>query len=199
MNTVFLQADDEEDVRRAADLLRDGRVIGLPTETVYGLAARADDSEAVDRIYELKRRPREKKLSLLIPDPSAWQKHVGKLPPAAQALADEFWPGPLTLVVPGDSGDTIGLRCPDMEVTRRVLRMADVPVVAPSANLSGEPPAVTADEVMETFEGRIPAVVDGGRAPMEVSSTVVQVETDGTLTILREGGLSEEEVRSAAR
>ena len=199
MNTVFLQADDEEDVRRAAELLRGGDVIGLPTETVYGLAARADDPDAVDRIYELKGRPREKKLSRLIPDPSAWRRFVRDLPPAAVALADEFWPGPLTLVVPGDSGDTIGLRCPDMEVTRRVLRMADVPVVAPSANLSGEPPAVTADEVMETFEGRIPAVVDGGRAPMEVSSTVVQVETDGTLTILREGGLSEEEVRSAAR
>ncbi len=199
MKTTLLQADKEDDLARAAALLREGKVIGIPTETVYGLAARADDPGAVDRIYELKRRPREKKLSLLIPDPSAWRAHVSNLPSVAAALAESFWPGPLTLVVPAEGGETVGLRCPDMEVTRRVLRMAEVGVVAPSANLSGEPPAVTAEDVLDVFDGRIPAVVDGGRAPMEVSSTVVEVGADGSLAILREGALSEEEVRAAAR
>jgi len=198
MNTSLLQGGEEDDLRSAAQLLREGEVIGVPTETVYGLAARADDSGAVDRIYELKGRPREKKLTRLIPDPSAWRGHVSDLPATAAALADRFWPGPLTLVVPGKGGGTVGLRCPDMDVTRRVLRLAEVAVVAPSANLSGEPPAVTASEVLDVFEGRIPAVVDGGRARMEVSSTVVQVDADGSLAILRRGAVSEDEVRAAA-
>ena len=198
MKTELLTADDEGDLRRAAELLRGGSVVGIPTETVYGLAARLDDESAVERMYEVKDRPRDKKLSRLIPDPAAWKEQVPKMPLAAAALADRFWPGPLTLVVPGEEGDTVGLRCPDMEATRRVLHLSGVTAVAPSANISGEPPAVTAGGVMDVFDGRIPAVLDGGEAPLQMASTVVYVDADG-LTILREGALTEEQIRGALR
>ena len=196
MKTELLRADEEEDLRTAARLLSEGRVVGIPTETVYGLAAREDDEAAVERIYELKKRPRDKKLSRLIAGPTAWKEHVADLPEAAEVLADAFWPGPLTLVVPAEGGDTIGLRCPDMAATRRMLELAGVAAVAPSANLSGEPPAVTAQEVMDIFEGDIPAVLDGGRAPLQVSSTVVSVDAEGW-AILREGALSGDDIRGA--
>ena len=148
MHTRLLDSCKAEDVRLAAGLLRGGQVVAFPTETVYGLGARADEEAAVDALYDLKTRPREKKLTILIPDPAAWQRHAAHLGGEAEALAAAFWPGPLTLVVPDGRGGCVGLRCPDLPVTRRMLRLAGVPVAAPSANLSGQPPATTAQGVM---------------------------------------------------
>jgi L-threonylcarbamoyladenylate synthase len=196
MHTRLLDSCKAEDVRLAAGLLRGGQVVAFPTETVYGLGARADEEAAVDALYDLKTRPREKKLTILIPDPAAWQRHAAHLGGEAEALAAAFWPGPLTLVVPDGRGGCVGLRCPDLPVTRRMLRLAGVPVAAPSANLSGQPPATTAQGVMRAFCGRIGAVLDGGPARLQVASTVVRVNSDG-VEVLREGAVGEEQIREA--
>ena len=198
METLLLNAFDADDVQTAARLLREGRVVAFPTETVYGLGARADDEAAVERIYRLKGRPREKQLAILIPSVEAAEEHAAPLSRAARTLAERFWPGPLTLVVPDGTGGHVGLRCPDCEATRRMLELAAVPVVAPSANLSGQPPAVSAGEVLGVFNGKIEAVLDGGTAPLGVSSTVVRL-SEGNVEILREGALAEQVILAALR
>lgn len=198
METLLLMGSSEEDVERAARLLREGRVVAFPTETVYGLGVRADDERAVARLYGLKGRPREKKAALLVTGLEAGRRYAAPLSATAGRLARRFWPGPLTLVVPAAEGEgCVGLRCPDCRVTLKMLRLADVPVIAPSANLSGEPPAKTAREVMDVFDGRIAAVLDGGRAELGVASTVVRVTGD-EVEILREGAVPREEVLAAA-
>lgn len=198
METLLLNGWSEEDVERAAKLLRDGAVVAFPTETVYGLGARADREEAVERVYEVKKRPREKKAALLVTGLETARKYAAPLGEAAERLAQRFWPGPLTLVVPGREGeDYVGLRCPDCDVTLRMLELADVPVIAPSANLTGKSPAQTAQGVLEIFEGKIAGVLDGGRAELGVASTVVQVSPQG-VEILREGALSYDEIAEVA-
>jgi len=187
MKTDMLKAEREEDVRRAAALLREGRIVALPTETVYGLAARADSEVALSRLRRLKGRPEEKKFALLAPSLEAC---AGWGAPGAEArrLAEAFWPGPLTLVVPDGSGGELGLRCPDVAVTRRVISLVGAAIVATSANLSGAAPALNAGEALALFEGRLAAVLDGGPARVGRASTVVRFR-DGELEILREGAL----------
>jgi L-threonylcarbamoyladenylate synthase len=192
MHTQTLSADVEEDVRRAGELLRDGELVAFPTETVYGVGGRADDAEAVEALYRVKQRPRDKKCAILIADPDDARRHVDGLGPEERRLAESFWPGPLTLVV-GEE-DAVGVRCPDCDATRRMLRAAGVPVFAPSANLSGYPPARNAGEVLETFQGLIAAVLDGGPVSGGMPSTVVRVR-NGEVEVLRRGALAGERLR----
>ena len=137
-------------------------------------------------------------MTILIADPGRCACFAAPLSRAAAALAEAFWPGPLTLVVPDGKGGQVGLRCPDCEATRTMLHEAGVPVVAPSANLSGEPPAKCAEDVLSAFDGRIAAVLDGGTARLGAPSTVVSVAGDA-VTILRAGALAEGEIRCTVR
>jgi L-threonylcarbamoyladenylate synthase len=195
--TERLDAEHDRDVARAAELLRGGAIIAFPTETVYGLGARADDPDAVARLRALKGRPDGKPFSLLIADaPDAARYAV--MSPAAVALARAFWPGPLTMVLPAVSGGDVGLRCPDCAVARAILRLADVAAAAPSANESGRPPATSAEQVLDVFEGRIAAVVDGGPVRLGHSSTVIRL-TGPRMEILREGGLHEASILEVLR
>ena len=194
MRTVMLKADEEEGRQRAADLLKAGEIIGFPTETVYGLGARADAPEALEVLYRVKNRPRDKKFTLLVPTPGALD-HYASPPAAARILAEEFWPGPLTIVMPDGDGGNVGLRCPDHDLTRDILARADAPVAAPGACVNGAPPACSAEEVMAAFKGRIAAIVDGGPARIGTVRTVVRVDEDG-LEILRPGSLSEQRILS---
>jgi L-threonylcarbamoyladenylate synthase len=196
MATRLLDARLEEHVRTAAELLRAGELVAFPTETVYGLGARADCERAVLALRKVKRRPAEKHFTILLARPGDWQGYAPELSPAACTLVEAFWPGPLTLVVPGGGGKEVGLRCPDCEATRRMLELAQVPVVAPSANVSGEPPALSAVEVLRTLGGLIAAVLDGGAAPLGVPSTVVRAGSGG-IEVLREGALSRAEIEAA--
>ncbi len=197
MKTELLQADRSGDVRRAARLLREGAVIAFPTETVYGLGARADDAAAVAELRRLKDRPQDKPFSLLVPSAEAAWRH-GTPGPAARALAATFWPGPLTLVVPDGQGGWVGVRCPACGAALAMLRETGVAVAAPSANRSGEPPALTPSDVLRDFDGRIAAVLDGGPVELGIVSTVARVTGD-SLDILREGAIGERELRAAAR
>jgi L-threonylcarbamoyladenylate synthase len=176
-------------------MLRAGRIVAFPTETVYGLGARGDDAEAVAALRRIKNRPEGKKFSLLIASRQRMEEWA-RPGDAARRLAERFWPGPLTLVVPDGRGGDVGLRCPALDATRELLRLTGAPVAAPSANPSGEPPARDAEQVLRYFEGRIAAVLDGGPVELGVASTVVRL-LDAELEVLREGSLPVEELRAA--
>ncbi|MFP4029134.1 MAG: L-threonylcarbamoyladenylate synthase [Candidatus Brocadiia bacterium] len=198
METLLLDADKEKDLQIAGEFLREGRLVVFPTETVYGIGARADSESAVRRLYEVKRRNAAKKSTLLIADPVRAEKFAGPFEPEVEQISRSFWPGPLTIVVWTDAGGWTGLRCPDCRPTRRILRHAGVPIMTPSANVSGDPPAKDAREALEIFDGKIVAVVDGGPARIGVSSTVVRV-CKGEMEILREGSLSVEKLHTCLK
>ena len=201
MKTRLLKTE----IGEAAAILRDGGLVAVPTETVYGLAGNGLDEEAVRQIYEVKGRPAVKPLSLMVPGAEAMERYCLDIPPAAKRLAERFWPGPLTLVlkarpeIPGivlAGGDTVGLRCPDHPLTLSLLEKAGVPFAAPSANPSGAESPKTAEQVLAYFDGKIEAVLDGGPCGLGRESTILSLA--GTpWRILRQGALAAEEIADA--
>ena len=160
----------QQDIQTAADLLRAGGLVGIPTETVYGLGANGLDPAAVGRIFQAKGRPQDNPLILHIPGADWLERYCRDIPAAAYELARRFWPGPLTMVlrrrdnVPDQvtAGlDTVGMRCPAHPLCRAVIQAADVPVAAPSGNTSGRPSPTTAAHMLEDMDGRIDAILDG--------------------------------------
>lgn len=191
---------------RAGELILAGLPVALPTETVYGLAADATSGEAVARIYEAKGRPRFNPLIVHVAD-RAMADRIGILDPVSQKLADAFWPGPLTLVVPLRDGAgisplvtaglrTVGLRMP-VGFAARLVAATGRPLAAPSANSSGRISATSAAAVAADLGDRIPLVVDGGPTPVGVESTIVKVE-NGALRLLRPGGVPASDIEAAA-
>lgn len=193
----------EKEITLAAEILRRGGLLAVPTETVYGLGANGLDEEAVLHIFEAKGRPQDNPLILHIPTADWLTRYCEDVPEEAYALAKRFWPGPLTMVlrkkdcVPlRTTGglDSVGMRCPDHAVTRAIIAAADVPVAAPSANTSGRPSCTSADEVREDMDGKIDGIVDGGPCRIGVESTIVDL-TISPPRLLRPGGLPLEAVR----
>jgi tRNA threonylcarbamoyl adenosine modification protein (Sua5/YciO/YrdC/YwlC family) len=180
---------DDGVISRIAAELDAGGVVAVPTDTVYGLACRSAHAASVRRIFELKARASDKALPWLLPDERSVFGFVNDVPPRASRLIGRFWPGPLTLVL-GDEGATVALRMPDHDALREVLRRTSGPVVATSANRSGDAAALTAEEVAANFDGRVDLIVDGGPARVGRESTIVQVFPGGAARILREGALS---------
>lgn len=194
-----------EELGQAAELLHNGQLVAVPTETVYGLAGNGLDEQAVEKIYEVKGRPPVKPLSLMVPDESAMERYCKAVPPQAHALAQRFWPGPLTIVLQAKDqvpaivragGDTVGLRCPDHPMTLELLRLAQVPFAAPSANPSGEESPKTAQQVAQYFAGKIAAIVDGGPCGIGRESTLLDM-SKAPYRILRQGALPGEEIADA--
>ncbi len=203
MGTELLQKDD---LARAAQLLRAGRLVAVPTETVYGLAADAFQPRAVERIYAAKGRPEAKPLNVLVDGMEMVQRVCADIPPLAYDLAAAFWPGPLTLILRGNGtlppvvaagGATQGVRCPDQPQTLELIRRLGSPLAAPSANLSGRPSPKTAREVLDALDGAIDAVLDGGTCAVGVESTILDL-TAPRPRILRSGGLSREAIEKVA-
>jgi L-threonylcarbamoyladenylate synthase len=172
-------------LRSAAELLRAGQVIAFPTDTVYGLAALAGDPAACERIYEIKRRDRSQQLIAMAGSPEELEGLV-VIDERARVYMKRWWPGPLTIVLPTRSGEppTLGVRIPDHPVALALLREVGEPLATTSANLSGEPPAMTAEEAAR-LEG-LAAVLDGGRAPGGQPSTVLSL-TGPAPVVLRAG------------
>ncbi len=205
MDTLLLDARDPRTAHTAAELLKRGGLVAVPTETVYGLGADGLNPCAVRRIFEAKGRPQDNPLILHIASPGQVSVFCRDIPEPAWKLARRFWPGPLTMVlrcrdnVPKETTaglDTVAVRCPDCEITRRIIRLAGVPVAAPSANLSGKPSTTTATHVLHDMGGRIDAVVDGGPCRVGVESTIVDLSA-GKPRLLRPGGVSPEQLREA--
>ena len=189
----------------AAEIVRAGGLVAVPTETVYGLAANGLDAEAVQKIYDVKGRPAVKPLSLMVPGKDAIGTYLVDAPQAAFTLAEKFWPGPLTIVgkaadfIPPivlAGGSTVGLRCPDNALTRTALEEAGVPFAAPSANPSGEESPKDASRVLRYFDGKIDAVIDGGKCSIGMESTLIDVST-APYRILRSGALGRNEIADA--
>ena len=195
----------QQDIQTAADLLRIGGLVGIPTETVYGLGANGLDPAAVGRIFQAKGRPQDNPLILHIPGADWLERYCRDIPAAAYELARRFWPGPLTMVlrrrdnVPDQvtAGlDTVGMRCPAHPLCRAVIQAADVPVAAPSGNTSGRPSPTTAAHMLEDMDGRIDAILDGGPCSVGVESTIVDL-TVMPPRLLRPGGVTLEQLRDA--
>ena len=196
-----------EETGAAAGMLRKGGLVAVPTETVYGVAASAEDGVAVRMIYDLKNRDYEKPVSVLVTGMEMAEKYCQNIPDAAYRLAEKYWPGPLTMIledrelvpamVTAGTG-TLGVRCPDHPLTLAVIEQAGVPLAAPSANPSGEEPARTAQQVLDYFDGKIEGVVDGGPCAVGVASTVLDL-TEEEPKILREGGIPGEELLAFLR
>lgn len=194
--TELLLADDAG-IARAAEVLRAGGLVAVPTETVYGLAARADSTEAVAKIYEAKGRPSFNPLIVHVRDEEQAARYAD-LPGAARSLADAYWPGPLTLVLSlrQDAGlapavtaglDTVALRAPAHPVMRALLEAIDFPLAAPSANRSGYISPTTAGHVRASLDGRIDLVLDGGPCEAGLESTIAAIRADGSVDVLRPG------------
>ena len=200
MKTELLRPTELE---RAALILRTGGLVGIPTETVYGLGANGLNRLAVEDIFRAKGRPQDNPLILHIPDASWLEWYCEDVPDTARKLAKRFWPGPLTMIlrrkpiVPDvvTAGlDTVGMRCPDHSVCRAVIRAAGVPIAAPSGNTSGKPSPTTARHMMDDMDGKIDAILDGGDCKVGVESTIVDL-TCTPPRLLRPGGVPLEELR----
>ena len=196
----------KNDTHKAAEIINQGGLVAVPTETVYGLSASGLLSRAVSEIYEVKGRPETKPISLLVYDMKSVEDFCRDIPSDAYKLAACFWPGPLTMIlyktdlvpeIVTAGGVTVGVRCPDHPLTREIIRLSGVPLATPSANLSGCPSPKSADEVLSTFDGKIPMVVDGGKCTVGVESTIVDM-TQKPYKVLRLGGLSVEEIQEKA-
>ena len=202
METLLLSAAAPETPQIAADIIKKGGLVAIPTETVYGLGANGLDEQAVIKIFEAKGRPQDNPLILHVAEPAEMEKFCHDIPKSAYLLAEKFWPGPLTMVLPArdivprrtTAGlDTVAVRCPDNDTTRQIIRLSGVPIAAPSANISGKPSTTTAQHVFHDHNGKIDAIVDGGPCRVGVESTIVDL-TDERPRLLRPGGITPEQL-----
>lgn len=194
---IFPEEIRPDDLRRVAELLRRGGVIAYPTETVYGLGANVFVEKAVRRVFAIKGREASKAISMMIATVDEVRTYAAEIPEAAEHLIRRYWPGPLTLVLPASSkvpqymrspAGTVGLRLPDHPVTAALMQAHPEPVTSTSANLSGAPPATEPTQVLRTLGERLDVLIDAGRSPGGVPSTVVELR-GGKLNIMREGAI----------
>ncbi len=203
---IKVSADNPEPslIRYAADQIRAGQVLGMPTDTFYGLAADPLNLRAVDRVYEIKSRSRHKPLSLLIENVEQAEELAKPLPDEFYKLAERFWPGPLTLIVKASSrlplkvtanSGNVALRVPNAKIPLAVVRAAGLPITATSANLSGASECTTAVAVRDQLQDRISIIVDGGTSPRNIASTIVDLtDEDARWTVIREGAIPSQDI-----
>ena len=203
MNTQVLPATAPEAAALAAEIIKSGGLVAIPTETVYGLGANGLDPQAVAKIFEAKGRPSDNPLILHITGAEQIEEYCHHIPQAAYTLAERFWPGPLTMVLPARSCvpkrttgglSTVAVRCPDSQITREIIRLSGVPIAAPSANISGKPSTTTAEHVLHDHNGKIPLIIDGGASRVGVESTIVDLSEERP-RLLRPGGITPEQLK----
>lgn len=203
METVILNPTTEN-IKRAGEALKKGALVGIPTETVYGLAANALIGESVKHIFEVKGRPQDNPLIIHISKAEDCIKYVEEISDKAKLLMEKFWPGPLTIVLKAKSIipmevtaglDTVAVRCPENKIAREIIDAAGVPLAAPSANTSGKPSTTTAQHVFHDLNGKIPYIVDGGSCDIGVESTIINMSGDKPM-LLRPGKISKEEIEA---
>lgn len=207
MNTELVKItsqDSDEKYNKAVELLRNEEVVAMPTETVYGLAGNAFSPLAVRRIFEAKGRPTDNPLIVHISEFSEIYDLVKVVPETAEKLAEKFWPGPLTIILPKADKvpycttgnlETVAVRCPSHEIARKLIKLSGLPLAAPSANLSGKPSPTKASHVYEDLNGRIPYIIDGGDSQEGVESTVITLAGEKP-RLLRPGNVTLKELIS---
>ena len=202
MKTLYLSAQDTATAATAAEIIKNGGLVALPTETVYGLGANGLNEEAVAKIFVAKGRPQDNPLILHISEAAEMENICHSIPKSAYLLAEKFWPGPLTMVLPAKDVvplstranlPSVAVRCPDCAITRDIIRLSGVPIAAPSANISGKPSTTTAEHVRHDHDGRIDCIVDGGSCRVGVESTIVDL-TEDRPRLLRPGGITPEQL-----
>ncbi len=202
MNTKFF-SPTQTAIAECGEILKNGGLVAIPTETVYGLAANALDGKAVSKIFKAKGRPQDNPLIVHISDFSEIYDLVDFVPESAKKLAEAFWCGPLTMIlekgekIPNEVSaglSTVAVRCPSHEVARAIIKSAGVPLAAPSANLSGSPSPTTFEHVKNDLSGRVDAIIDGGECEVGLESTVITLA--GKPKILRPGKITKEQIES---
>lgn len=207
VNTKILDIDevniDKSKIEQAASLIREGRLVAFPTETVYGLGADADNEEAVKSIFKAKGRPSDNPLIVHVSDLAMCERYVKSIPSQAEKLTERFWGGPLTVIMKKNSRaclsvsaglDTVGIRLPSHPVAHALIKAADTGIAAPSANISGRPSPTVAEHVINDFEGKIDCIIASGASRYGVESTVIDLSED-IPKILRPGAVSLDMIR----
>ena len=203
MKTLIFDANNEHDIEKAAQILKSGGVVAIPTETVYGLAASCFDSQAVSKVFTAKGRPQDNPLILHVDGLEMLSMAVSEIPEIAIVCAKKFWPGPFTMVLPRNSSvpasvcgglDTAAVRCPSQPTARAVIKAAGMPLAAPSANLSGSPSPTTWEHVQADLEGKIDAIIKDVPCTVGVESTVVSL-TGEHPRLLRPGAVTPDQLR----
>jgi len=187
---------DKKRIASAAQIIREGGLVVFPTETVYGIAANLLDDKAVARLCRVKARPEGKPFTVHISDLKMIRDMGCEITPPAEKLMAKFWPGPLTIILKSHEGEKIGFRMPANNIALELIRVSGVPVVAPSANLSGQSAPVTAEDAMEPLKDKVDMVIDGGRTAVGIESTVVDLTID-PYKVLRAGAIKEGELSKA--
>jgi tRNA threonylcarbamoyl adenosine modification protein (Sua5/YciO/YrdC/YwlC family) len=189
---------EEKLLLQAADLISHGGLVIVPTETVYGIAANSLNQKTMERLDRIKNRPADKHYSLHIGDKEKIVEYAKDIPVAAFKLMDKFWPGPLTMILKAVDNTTVGIRLPDNRILRRVITLSDVPVVCPSANISGKPAPTTFSAALKDLNGLVDLAIDAGDTPLGVESTVVDLTVDPP-QVLREGAIKKEGILNVAK
>ena len=206
MENTRLLSDSKEDLIIAANLIKSGKVVGIPTETVYGLGADAINPQAVKAVFAAKGRPADNPLIVHICSMRTVRILAHDVPKLFYSLAERFWPGPLTMIVAKNnmvpyetSGglDTVAIRMPAHPVMRSLIALTG-PIAAPSANISGYPSPTTAEHVLKDMNGKIPAIIDGGSCSFGVESTVISFDDNNTVRILRPGSITKNMLEAVA-
>ena len=200
MKTYVIKIDpkkpDIDKIKSAAKAVREGKLAAFPTETVYGIAANFLDEKAIDNLYRIKGRPKGKPFTIHIADIGAIESLGCVMTKEALCLAGRFWPGPLTMILKAPEGKTLGFRIPANKIALELIRHAGVPIVAPSANLSGHKAPESAEEVLKELDGKLDIIIDGGHTCIGIESTVVDL-TESPPRILREGAIKAEQISTA--
>ena len=202
MKTKIIKIDSqeprEEDLQEAASVIQNGGLVIIPTETVYGIAANMLNKDAMRRLNQIKERPKDKPFSLLIDKKETVEEYAKDIPISAYKLMEKFWPGPLTLVLKSKNNGTVGLRMPDNESALKIISLAGVPIVCPSANISGKPAPVDFEQAISDLDGKVDLAVDDGKVKLGLESSVVDLSTN-TPRVLREAAIKKEVIENTAK
>ena len=206
----YLDLREDKDytkLKEIGEIIKSGEIVVFPTETVYGIGTNALDKDAVKRIYEVKQRPKDKPISLLVSSIDMIEQVAKDITTAEYALIKKFFPGPLTIIlnkkdiVPDivtAGGNTVGVRMPESEIALKLIEYAKVPIAAPSANISGNSSGIKLNNIINEFKENVDYYIDGGNSKIGLASTIVQV-IDGVPHILREGSISKEQIEEVCK
>lgn len=198
---------DYTKLKEPAEAIKNGEIVVFPTETVYGIGANALDENAVKKLYEIKERPLNKPISLLVSNIEMIDQVAKDISQKEYMLIKEFLPGPLTIILKKKdivpdivtaSGDTVGIRMPKDKIALKLIEYAGVPIATSSCNISGKPSRTNLSDIMNDFDGKVDYFIDGGQSEIGLASTVVQI-VDGVPHILREGSISEEQIKTVCK